>query len=186
MVKHLLLSLVFVFSGSLYVVAQSNTSMYKSIKSSVQFFSETPIENIDAISKSMVSAINTSNQNVAAVIAIKTFHFNNAFMEEHFNEKYMESDKYPKATFSGLINEKINFKEPGSYKITVTGKLNIHGVEKVRTISGTLTIDPSMKLNLHTTFDVKLVDHHIEVPQLVMQKVAEVIRVTIDEVYEMQ
>jgi len=186
MVKYILPSLLFLFLCSVCVVAQPKTPMYKSIKSSIQFFSETPIENIDAVSKSMVSAINTGNQNVAAVIAIKTFHFNNAFMEEHFNEKYMESDKYPKATFSGLINEPINFRQPGSYKITVTGKLNIHGVEKVRTISGMLTIDPSLKLNFRATFEVTLVDHKIEVPQLVTQKIAEVIRVNIDGIYEMQ
>ena len=115
---------------------------------------------------------------IPATVTIKGFTFEKKLMEEHFNEKYMESDKYPYATFTGKINEAVDYKKEGTYKVTITGKLNIHGVEKERTIDGTLTIKGG-EISLDSKFNVALKDHKVEIPTLVAQNIAEVVEVTI-------
>jgi polyisoprenoid-binding protein YceI len=91
----------------------------------------------------------------------------------------MESEKFKTATFKGQINEKINWKKEGSYIVTVTGILNVHGVEKSRTIKGKLMVK-ERRIRVQTKFELKLVDHDIEIPTVVFQKIAEVIDVTVD------
>ena len=100
-------------------------------------------------------------------------------MQEHFNEKYMESDKNPKSTFKGKINEKIDFTKDGEYNVTVTGKLNIHGVEQDRTISGKVIVKEG-KIQLLTSFKVKNADHKVEIPKIVSAKIAEELDVKVD------
>jgi polyisoprenoid-binding protein YceI len=160
--------------------------IYKTSTGQISFFSATPIENIEAKSTTMISAIDPSNRNIACLVMMTSFAFKNGLMQEHFNEKYVESDVYPKATFSGVINEAIDLTKPGTYAVTATGKLTIHGVEKPRTINGTITVDTSHKLTLDSSFDVKLADHKIEIPEIVFNKIAEVINVKIHSVYGLQ
>jgi polyisoprenoid-binding protein YceI len=100
-------------------------------------------------------------------------------MEEHFNEKYMESEKYPNSIFSGKINETIDYTKDGSYDVTVTGKLNIHGVEQLRTFKGKVMVK-DQSIQLISDFKVKLADHNIDIPKLVVAKIAEVIDVHVD------
>ena len=154
-------------------------AVFKTSTGKVSFFSETPAMNIEANSQVLNSIINPENNNLAFTVQNTSFRFKNALMEEHFNEKYMESDKYPRSSFSGKINEQIDLRKDGVYKVTSTGKLLIHGVEQVRTISGDLTILKG-RLHLKCIFMVKLVDHKIEVPTLVFEKIAEEIKVTVD------
>jgi polyisoprenoid-binding protein YceI len=97
-------------------------------------------------------------------------------MQEHFNENYLESEKFPTASFKGKINETIDFTKPGSYDVSATGTFTLHGVAKPRTIKGKLTVE-AQKLTLMSDFDVALTDHKIDVPQLVFVKVAQVIKV---------
>jgi hypothetical protein len=160
-------------------------AVYKTNLGKVTFFSETPTMNIEANSQVLNSIINPENNTMAFAVQNTSFRFKNSFMEEHFNEKYMESDKYPRSTFSGKINEPVDLRKNGSYKVSVTGKLNIHGVEQSRTITGDLTITGS-KLHLKSIFPVKLVDHKIEVPTLVFEKIAEEISVTVDSDFTLQ
>jgi hypothetical protein len=141
------------------------------------FFSETPIENIEATSKTLSGIINTTNNEVSFLVAMKSYKFEKPLMQEHFNEKYVESDKYPNATFKGKINETIDFTKDGTYNITATGILTIHGVDKNRTEKGILTIKGD-QLTLNTSFEVNLVDHNIEVPKLVVAQIAKTIKVT--------
>lgn len=159
--------------------------LYKTTSGSVQFFSETPMENIAAVSKSLAGAINPGNNKLAFTVFISSFEFENKLMQEHFNENYMESEKYPKASFSGKINEDINLKNDGTYTVTVAGKLNIHGVEKERTLKGTIAVKNG-KLSLESNFDVKLADHNIDIPKLVVKNIAEVIAVTVKGDFELK
>ncbi len=160
-------------------------TVYKTSLGKVSFFSETPTMNIEASSQVLNSIISADNNTLAFTVQNTSFKFKNSFMEEHFNEKYMESDKFPRSTFSGKINEQVDLKKDGVYKVTATGKLNIHGVEQPRTISGDLTISKG-KLHLNSVFQVKLVDHKIEVPTLVFEKIAEDIKVTVDSDFTLQ
>jgi hypothetical protein len=100
----------------------------------ISFFSSSPLEDIQAINKASKPIINTATNDVAIKIPISGFQFEKALMQEHFNENYMETEKFPNAIFKGKINEKVEWKKDGEYKVTVTGKMNIHGVEKDRTI----------------------------------------------------
>ena len=102
-------------------------------------------------------------------------------MEEHFNENYMESEKHPNAVFRGKFDLKIDPKKSGVYKLKAIGYLELHGVRQNRTIEGTLEVTDGIKI--HSEFFVKLVDHKIDVPKLVFEKIAENIKVTIDGQY---
>jgi len=100
-------------------------------------------------------------------------------MQEHFNENYMESDKFPTASFKGKINDNVDLTKDGTYKVTASGTLNIHGVEKPRDIEGSVTVKGG-NVSLSSNFRVKLEDHKIERPSVVFQNIAETIDVKIN------
>jgi YceI-like domain len=171
------ITFLFAFLLTVASVAKAqNTGLYATNGGQTDFFSETPVENITAINKNGQCIINTANSEVVVRLNIKQFDFPNKLMQEHFNENYMESDKYPTATFKGKINEKIDFAKDGSHDVTATGALIIHGVSKDRTIKGKLDLKNG-QMTLVTDFDVALTDHKIDVPKLVFVKIAQVIRV---------
>lgn len=152
-------------------------NLFSAQNGNVTFFSKAPLENIEARNAKAQSVINTATGEIAVKVPVKSFVFDNGLMQEHFNENYLESDKYPFATFKGKINENIDWSRAGSYPVSATGKLNIHGVERDQTIRGKLNVG-SGKLQLDTDFTVALADHNIEIPTLVFQKIAEKIAVT--------
>ncbi|TAH27485.1 MAG: YceI family protein [Cytophagales bacterium] len=154
----------------------------KSNNTIIKFFSETPVENIDAICKEAVSILSIPKNQMAFSVPIKCFKFKNALMEEHFNEKYMESHQYPNATFAGTITDQIDFKNDGDYKFNVSGKLKIHGVEREINLPATAIVKQG-KISLNADIMVKLVDYKIEVPTLVFNKIAEEIKVSIQSTY---
>lgn len=147
-------------------------TLYKTSNAEVSFFSKTPMEDIDGKSTTATALINPEKKDLAFVIQNVSFQFPNKLMQEHFNEKYMESEKYPLSQFRGTVQENIDLKVNGEYKVTVKGKLTIHGVEQERTISGTITVSEG-KLELTSNFKVKNSDHKIEIPKLVVAKIAE-------------
>jgi len=157
--------------------------LYSTASSEVKFFSDAPLEDIEAVNKAGQSLLNTATGEVAVKIPIKSFVFPNKLMQEHFNENYMESDKFPYATFKGKINENVDLTKPGSYDVSATGKLNIHGVERDQTIRGKLIV-LSGKMNLDANFDVLLADHRIKIPEVVFMKIAEKIAVTTRFTYQ--
>jgi hypothetical protein len=154
-----------------------SAQIYSSKVCILSFFSATVMENIDATNKDAHVLLNTSNNNIAVKASQTLFIFKSAFMQEHYNENYMESEKYPLTTFSGKINEPIDYSTNGKYDVTVTGILNMHGVDQSRTINGTIEVQDG-KIILDSKFDVKVADHKIKVPSLYVEKIAEVIQVT--------
>jgi polyisoprenoid-binding protein YceI len=152
-------------------------NLFSAQSGNVTFFSKAPLEDIEAHNGKAQSVINTTTGEIAVKVPIKSFIFENGLMQEHFNENYLESDKYPFATFKGKINEHIDWTKPGTYPVSATGKLNVHGVERDQTIKGKLDVG-SGKLQLDADFTVALADHKIEIPTLVFQKIAETIAVT--------
>ncbi|HET7819403.1 MAG TPA: YceI family protein [Bacteroidia bacterium] len=172
MKKTLLLILLLVF-----VAFGVKSQIYTSKTNEISFFSDGPVEDIAASCKSGQILLNTAKNEFAVKVTIKAFDFDKQLMQEHFNEKYMESDKYPYATFTGKIIDPINYSKDGTYKVDVTGKLNMHGVEKERTIPCNVIIKGG-EITVDTKFIVALKDHNIEVPSLVAQNVAETVEVT--------
>jgi polyisoprenoid-binding protein YceI len=165
----LLLLLACVGKAQLFSTATGTTS----------FFSKTPVEDIQAASSKVLAVCNIKTGELAFSIANTSFEFPNKLMQEHFNEKYMESDKYPNSTFKGKIKDDIDLTKDGDYKVTVSGKLNVHGVEKERDIEGVVKVHNGM-VHLLTDFKVKVTDHNIAIPKLVVAKIAEVIDVKVD------
>ena len=148
------------------------------------FFSHGAIEDIQATSTMAVCALNTETKKVICKIEMHTFKFKDKLMEEHFNENYIESDKYPKAELNGVIEEPIDWTKDGVYDVTIKGFLEIHGTEKACAIKGKLTIKDGAPVSATAKFDVKLADHKIKIPSLVGANLAEVIAVDVDFNYE--
>lgn len=172
--KNKLLILCFLFA----MVSGIQAQIFSTSTGKVSFYSKTPMEDIAATNNKVLAVI-TTKRDLAVSILNTNFVFHNKLMQEHFNEKYMESEKYPNCTFKGKINEDIDFTKDGVYKVTATGKLNIHGVEQDRTIAGTLIIKNGT-VQLLSDFKVKNVDHKIEIPTVVMAKIQEEIEVKVD------
>jgi hypothetical protein len=151
--------------------------IYAGEKCKISFFSETKMENIDAVNSVSKPVLNTKNGAFAVKASQNAFIFKSAFMQEHYNENYVESEKYPFATFTGKINEAIDYTKNGTNNVTITGNLDMHGVSKPRTISGTVEIKDGVII-MYSKFEVKVADHEIKVPSLYIEKIAEVIQVT--------
>jgi len=149
----------------------------------ITFFSYAPLENIEAINKAAKPILNTTTGNIQVKISVRSFKFTSALMEEHFNENYMETEKYPDAFFKGKINDTIDWTKDGEYKVTVTGKLTIHGVEKERKLDGTVVIKGGL-IRITTKFKIHIADHGIKVPSMYVQNIAEDVDVTLDAVLE--
>lgn len=154
---------------------------YKSTAGTVKFYSEEILEDITAINKNVKSAFDSESGQVVFSVVITGFEFDNSLMQEHFNEKYLESEKYPKATFKGIITGyNVNTMNPD---VVAEGELEIHGVKDKIKVRGSLDFIGE-ELRIHTVFMVKLVDYKIKVPKLMFQKIAEEIEVTLDIEYK--
>ena len=170
-----LLLLLFLCTVPFAIFAQN--SIYSTNSGEVKFFSKAPLEDIEAKNNQAVSLLNTSNNEIVVRIPIQAFQFRNKLMQEHFNENYMDSERFTHATFKGKVNETIEYQKAGTYDISATGVLNIHGVNQKRTLKGKLTISDSA-MSLITNFNVMLADYKIKVPTLVFNKIAETIAVS--------
>lgn len=138
-------------------------------------------EKIEALSKTGSCVLDASSGKMQWAVLVKGFQFEKALMQEHFNENYLESSKYPKATFSGQISNlnEVNLTKDGTYNAVVTGKMTVHGVTKDITTNGALTVGGgSIKLN--AGFPIVLADYGISIPSLVGDKVAKEAKVLVD------
>ena len=151
----------------------------------VSFYSSTPIENIEAHNNQATSVIDSKTGKIEFAVLIKAFKFQKALMEEHFNENYMESGKYPKATFAGVITNlsAIDFKKDGTYKVNVKGNLTIHGVTKEIELPATIIVASGV-VKANATFNVAPEDYKIEIPKLVREKIAKQIKITVNMDYQ--
>ncbi|MEN9961519.1 MAG: hypothetical protein RL045_1773 [Bacteroidota bacterium] len=156
---------------------QSNAQLFITTNGEVSFFSKTPMEDIEALNKNVSSIINTATNEVAVQMRITNFVFPNKLMQEHFNENYLESEKFPSATFKGKIKESVDLTVPGTYPITAAGSATIHGVTRPIELKGTI-VSTGSGLALTCSFEVKLVDYKIDIPKIVFAKIAEVIKVS--------
>lgn len=154
--------------------AQPNS--YVSFNGQTAFFSETPAENISASNKKSQIVLKPSTGDIAVRMKMTDFIFPNKLMQEHFNENYMESEKFPVATFSGKLASPVDFGKDGIYPIAAKGVFLVHGVPRNKTIDGTLEIKNG-KVKISADFEVALEDHKIEVPKIVFVKIAQVIKV---------
>jgi polyisoprenoid-binding protein YceI len=163
---------------------EASAQKYVLEKSVIIFFSDATIEDITAENKKATSILNTQTLDIVFSVPINEFQFHKKLMQEHFNEKYMESEKFPKATFSGKM-EGLNAEAKGVQQVRTKGRLLIHGVTTPVEISGTAEVQ-SNKIQLKAKFIVKLADYDIKIPQLMWQNIAEQVEVTVDFTYKPQ
>src|SRR6478609_604825 len=151
----------------------------------VQFFSATPMENIEANNTAASSVFDARSGKMEFAVLMKAFKFEKALMEEHFNENYVESGKFPKASFAGAITnlDAVDFKKNGTYKVNVKGNLTIHGVTKEVEAPGTITVENG-KVKANSVFNVTPEDYKIEIPKLVREKIAKQVKVTVNMDYQ--
>jgi polyisoprenoid-binding protein YceI len=151
----------------------------------VKFYSYTPIEEIEASNNQAASIFDASTGDVQVSLLIRSFSFKKELMQEHFNENYMESDVYPKSSFKGKIVDinEVDFKKDGIYNVEVDGEITIHGVTKPLKTSATIHIEKGIP-TAKTTFKILTEDFNIEIPDLVKEKIAKEIEITLDIAYQ--
>jgi hypothetical protein len=152
---------------------------YKVKTGSIAFRSDAPLELIKAQSNELKGLLIPAKKQFAFIVSIKSFKgFNSPLQQEHFNENYLESNKYATASFEGKIIEDIDFTKDGVYSIRAKGNLNIHGVVQERIIKSELTIK-NAAISIKSSFTVLLNDHNIPIPKVVNEKLASEIKVDI-------
>jgi polyisoprenoid-binding protein YceI len=149
----------------------------------VSFFSSTVLEDIEAKSSLGSSAIDLKTGDLLFKVSNTSFQFKKKLMQEHFNENYMESDKFPFSEFRGKVIGSYDMTKNGIYKVNVTGNLNIHGISKTYTAPAELSVTDGT-INAKTSFKVKIDDHGIKIPSLVFKNIAEFVEVKIQAIYK--
>lgn len=147
----------------------------------ITFFSEAPLEDIEGKNKSATAVLDTQTGALQFSVPMKGFEFDKALMQEHFNENYVESDKYPKGEFRGTItnNSEINYATPGTYTAKVKGKLTIKGITRDIETTGTIKVNGD-NLNAASVFNIRLSDYNIKIPSLVKDNLSNNIKITVD------
>lgn len=147
----------------------------------ISFFSHTAIEDISAENKEVGGVIDAATGEVVIIIKMTAFQFEKKLMQEHFNENYVESEKYPTAKFNGTINNnpEIDYSAQGSYQIKVTGDLTIHGKTNPVSAEGTLQVTAD-GITAKTKFMLNPEDYGIKIPRVVRKNIAENMEITVD------
>ena len=157
----------------------ASAQKYMTRSGKISFFSGTPIENIEGLNNEVAAALNSATGDILFQVPIKSFKFPSQLMQDHFNEDYMESDKFPKADFKGKFNPADVGAKDGVYKTTVTGKLTIHGVTKDVQVPGSITVKGG-EMVLNAKFNVATADYKIQIPAIAAGKVAKTIEITVN------
>jgi hypothetical protein len=146
----------------------------------IGFYSHTPMEDIKADNNQVAGVLDITTGDMVFQVLIKSFHFERALMEEHFNENYMESDKIPKSSFKGKITNlsSVNFAKEGTYDITVEGDLTIHDVTNKISTKGTIEV-VSGGINANSKFNIVPEDYKITIPGVVKEKIDKNLAVTV-------
>lgn len=163
-------------------ITRAGPDLYTCKNARITLFSTALIEDIKAVTSAGVSVYNAATDELDFSVPISTFQFEKAFMQQHFNSDYMESDKYPRAIFKGKIQEHIDVARDGIYQVNVTGDLTVHGITQKRTIQGNVTIRNGI-VSMASEFMVKCADHNIDIPQILFYHIAESIKISVSATY---
>lgn len=168
--------LIVILTASTCLQAQK----YFSKSARISFFSRAPMENISAVNKTAACLLDRQSGTIQFSVLIRAFEFPKALMQEHFNENYLESDKYPKGEFKGVIlnNDQINYSAAGTYTAHVRGQLTIHGITKGIEASGTITTSALPEIS--SDFMIQLSDFNIRIPALVKDNISNNIKIMIE------
>jgi polyisoprenoid-binding protein YceI len=167
------------FAISFFFLA-ANGQKFMTKNGYIGFFSHTPMEDIKADNNQVAAVLDISTGEMVFQVLIKSFHFEKALMEEHFNENYMESDKFPKSTFRGRITNlsSVDFTKPGKYDVTVEGDLNMHDVTNKISVKGTIEVVQG-GVAASSKFNIIPEDYKISIPGIVRDNIAKTLEVTV-------
>jgi polyisoprenoid-binding protein YceI len=154
-------------------------NIFSTTSGKISFQSDAPFELIKASSKDLKGLLDVSKKTFAFKVRMETFEgFNSALQREHFNENYIESDKFPEASFDGKIIEDVDLTKEGTYTVRAKGNFSIHGVSQERIIKSDVVVKDG-KINIHSAFSVLLSDYNIPIPKVVKDKLSEDIKVDV-------
>lgn len=169
----LFLALLLIFALNL-----QSQQTYLTREGKITFNASTPLEDIRAENQQVNAIWIPEEGALALLLLIEDFSFRSALMQEHFNENYMESERFPKATFQGTLSPMTLLSQSLPYSGTVEGELTIHGVS--RRVSSQISLSQTSDgVRLETTFKVRPEDHKIEVPRLMFKKIAQEVEVDV-------
>ena len=151
---------------------------YMSKDGNVHFFSEALIENIEAENNTVAGIIDVASGEFAFRVKIEDFNFEKSLMQEHFNENYMESERYPFATFTGFMTDFQDLDLSYKQVVQVRGQMTMHGVNQYVNVEARVWMQDE-ELHLISKFAVKLADYQIDIPKIVMYNIADEVVVTI-------
>lgn len=176
MMRIILLSLILLLSN----VTEAQQKFYTK-NGSITFTSKAPVQTIEAVNNKVLSVWETTTGNIEFSLLIKGFQFPKALMQEHFNENYLESDKFPKATFKGVIENSKNivYTVDNVHNVKVNGVLTMHGVSKQIAIPATIKIKNG-EVSAFTNFIISLDDYAIKVPSVVSESINKKISIKIN------
>ena len=179
MKPYILLSII-LFSA----LSVSSQNRYYTKSGHISFEAGTTLEDINASNNAAASVLDISTSKIEYAFLIKGFEFRRALMQEHFNENYLESDKFPKAIFKGKLTnaEKVTFRKNGGYPVTVKGILEIHGIKKEVEVPGTIQV-AGETIGTSTEFTVSLQDYNISIPGLVEDKISKIVTIRVKCTY---
>lgn len=148
---------------------------------SIRFFSDAKMEKIEATNNKATCVLDASTGQIEWSVLQMGFVFESAFMQEHFNETYMESAKFPKATFKGTVENisSVNFKSDGTYKCKVSGDMTMHGVTKKITVDATFVVAGG-KIASSSKFFAKPSDYGIVIPGDKADSISNNIEITVN------
>lgn len=169
-----------IFSILLSCTITSNAQKYMTRNGYIGFYSHTPLEDIKADNNQVAAALDLATNEIVFQVNIRSFHFERSLMEEHFNENYMESEKFPKATLKGKVTDpvKIDPTKKGSIDVTVSGDMTIKDVTKPVTAKGTMEITDD-GITASSKFNITPEDYNITIPGVVREKIAKSFEVTV-------
>ncbi len=172
---------VFLVLAALMAGTVLNAQKYFTREGKVSFFSDAPLEKIEAHNSKATAVVDAENGRMEFAVLIKAFQFEKALMQEHFNENYMESDKFPKALFKGEVTnmDAIDFRKDGEYTADVKGSLTVHGVTNEVVAPGKFVVKDG-NITASSSFTVKVADYEIEIPAVVRENIAKEVRIDIE------
>ena len=175
---------IFLLAFFLNIVFAVNGQKYMTKNGFIGFYSHTPMEDIKADNNQVVGVLDISTGEMVFQALIKSFHFNRALMEEHFNENYMESEKFPKSLFKGKITNlaSVDFSKTGTYDVTVEGDLTIRDVKNKISTKGTIEV-VNGDINANSKFNIVPEDYKITIPGVVRDKFDKSMAVTVTMKY---
>ncbi len=176
---------LFVFSMLFSAAFSLQAQKYFTKTATVNFNASSPLEPIEGTTRTASSVIDAATGNMEFAALVKSFLFPQALMQEHFNENYMESGKFPKATFKGKIDnmKEVNFAKDGTYKAKISGNLEMHGVSKPVNTTADIVVKGG-KIKATANFSITVADFKITIPAAVKDKIAKTAKISISTEYQ--